>query len=151
LIGYTRTEEAVNNSFRALWMNLLGGFGFAAAIVYMAWNYGVVQLAEVIAIAPAIPVALLAFAALTKSAQLPFSSWLLGAMVAPTPSSALLHSATMVKAGVYLLIRLAPALAGSTAGAMVSFLGGFTFLAASMMAIAQNDGKKVLAFSTVSN
>ncbi len=56
LIGYTRTEEAVNNSFRALWMNLLGGFGFAAAIVYMAWNYGVVQLAEVIAIAPAIPV-----------------------------------------------------------------------------------------------
>ena len=151
LIGYTRTEEAIANSFRALWMNLLGGFGFAAAIVYMAWNYGVVQLAEVIAIAPAIPVALLAFAALTKSAQLPFSSWLLGAMVAPTPSSALLHSATMVKAGVYLLIRLAPALAGSTAGAMVSFLGGFTFLAASMMAIAQNDGKKVLAFSTVSN
>ena len=151
LIGYTRTEEAVNNSFRALWMNLLGGFGFAAAIVYMAWNYGVVQLAEVIAIAPAIPVALLAFAALTKSAQLPFSSWLLGAMVAPTPSSALLHSATMVKAGVYLLIRLAPALAGTTGGAMVSFLGGFTFLAASMMAIAQNDGKKVLAFSTVSN
>ena len=151
LIGYTRTEEAIANSFRALWMNLLGGFGFAIAIVYMAWNYGVVQLAEVIAIAPAIPVALLAFAALTKSAQLPFSSWLLGAMVAPTPSSALLHSATMVKAGVYLLIRLAPALAGTTGGAMVSFIGGFTFLAASMMAIAQNDGKKVLAFSTVSN
>ena len=151
LIGYTRTEEAIGNSFRALWMNLLGGFGFAIAIVYMAWNYGVVQLAEVIAIAPAIPVALLAFAALTKSAQLPFSSWLLGAMVAPTPSSALLHSATMVKAGVYLLIRLAPALAGTTGGAMVSFIGGFTFLAASMMAIAQNDGKKVLAFSTISN
>ena len=151
LIGYTRTEEAIGNSFRALWMNLLGGFGFAIAIVYMAWNYGVVQLAEVIAIAPAIPVALLAFAALTKSAQLPFSSWLLGAMVAPTPSSALLHSATMVKAGVYLLIRLAPALAGTLAGGMVSFLGGFTFLAASMMAIAQNDGKKVLAFSTISN
>ena len=151
LIGYTRTEEAIGNSFRALWMNLLGGFGFAIAIVYMSWNYGVVQLAEVIAIAPAIPVALLAFAALTKSAQLPFSSWLLGAMVAPTPSSALLHSATMVKAGVYLLIRLAPALAGTLAGGMVSFLGGFTFLAASMMAIAQNDGKKVLAFSTISN
>ena len=151
LIGYTRTEEAIGNSFRALWMNLLGGFGFAIAIAYMAWNYGVVQLAEVIAIAPAIPVALLAFAALTKSAQLPFSSWLLGAMVAPTPSSALLHSATMVKAGVYLLIRLAPALAGTLAGGMVSFLGGFTFLAASMMAIAQNDGKKVLAFSTISN
>ena len=151
LIGYTRTEEAVNNSFRALWMNLLGGFGFAVAIAYAAVNGGTVQLTEVVASGAAIPVVLLAFAALTKSAQMPFSSWLLGAMVAPTPSSALLHSATMVKAGVYLLIRLAPALAGSTAGAMVSFLGGFTFLAASMMAIAQNDGKKVLAFSTVSN
>ena len=151
LIGYTRTEEAVNNSFRALWMNLLGGFGFAVGIVYMAMVHGAVQLADVVATGAAIPVALLAFAALTKSAQLPFSSWLLGAMVAPTPSSALLHSATMVKAGVYLLIRLAPALAGTTAGVMVSFIGGFTFLAASMMAIAQNDGKKVLAFSTISN
>ena len=151
LIGYTRTEEAMGNSFRALWMNLLGGFGFAVAIAYAARACGTVQLNQIVALGAAIPVVLLAFAALTKSAQMPFSSWLLGAMVAPTPSSALLHSATMVKAGVYLLIRLAPALAGSTAGAMVSFLGGFTFLAASMMAIAQNDGKKVLAFSTVSN
>ena len=151
LIGYTRTEEAVNNSFRALWMNLLGGFGFAVAIVYMAATQGRVELTAVVSSGAAVPVALLAFAALTKSAQLPFSSWLLGAMVAPTPSSALLHSATMVKAGVYLLIRLSPALAGTAGGVMVSFIGGFTFLAASMMAIAQNDGKKVLAFSTVSN
>ena len=98
-----------------------------------------------------IPVVLLAMAGLTKSAQLPFSSWLLGAMVTPTPSSALLHSATMVKAGVYLLIRLAPAMAGNMTGMTVAFIGGFTFIAASMMAIAQNDGKKVLAFSTVSN
>ena len=118
LIGYTRTEEAVNNSFRALWMNLLGGFGFAVGIVYMAMVHGAVQLADVVSTGAAIPVALLAFAALTKSAQ---------------------------------LIRLAPALAGTTAGVMVSFIGGFTFLAASMMAIAQNDGKKVLAFSTISN
>ena len=151
LIGYTRTEEAVNNSFRALWMNLLGGFGFAVAIAYAAVNGGTVQLTEVVASGAAIPVVLLAFAALTKSAQMPFSSWLLGAMVAPTPSSALLHSATMVKAGVYLLIRLAPALAGTLSGVMVSFIGGFTFIVCSMMAIAQNDGKKVLAFSTISN
>ena len=151
LIGYTRTEEAVGNSFRALWMNLLGGFGFAVAIAYAARACGTVQLSQVVALGAAIPVVLLAFAALTKSAQMPFSSWLLGAMVAPTPSSALLHSATMVKAGVYLLIRLAPALASTLSGVMVSFIGGFTFIVCSMMAIAQNDGKKVLAFSTISN
>ena len=151
LIGYPRTEEAVHNSFRALWMNLLGGLGFAIAIAVAAATEGTVQLGEVVAAGAVIPVALLSLAGLTKSAQLPFSSWLLGAMVAPTPSSALLHSATMVKAGVYLLIRLAPALSGTLTGTMVSLIGGFTFIAASMMAIAQNDGKKVLAFSTISN
>ena len=151
LIGYTRSEEAVHNSFRALWMNLLGGLGFAIAIAVAARVLDTVQLSAVVAAKAVIPVALLSVAGLTKSAQLPFSSWLLGAMVAPTPSSALLHSATMVKAGVYLLIRLAPALAYTPTGMTVAFLGGFTFIAASMMAIAQNDGKKVLAFSTISN
>jgi ech hydrogenase subunit A len=93
----------------------------------------------------------MAFAALTKAAQLPFSPWLMGAMVAPTPSSALLHSATMVKAGIYVLIRLAPAMSGQQIGMMVSVIGGFTFFLASIMAIAQTDAKKVLAFSTISN
>ena len=98
-----------------------------------------------------VPVMLRAFGVLNKSAQLPFSGWLLGAMVAPTPTSALLHSATMVKAGVYLLIRLAPALGGNIAGSMVTTIGGFTFFATSLLAISQSDGKKVLAYSTVSN
>ncbi|WP_346698130.1 proton-conducting transporter membrane subunit [Catenibacillus scindens] len=151
LIGYTRTDEAIHNSFTALWMNLLGGLGFSVAIAVLVQNTGSVQLSDAIAFGGALPLACLALAGLTKSAQLPFSSWLLGAMVAPTPSSALLHSATMVKAGVYLLIRLAPAMHGTAVGMMVSLIGGFTFIAASMMAIAQNDGKKVLAFSTISN
>ena len=94
---------------------------------------------------------LLAVAALTKAAQMPFSTWLMGAMVAPTPSSALLHSATMVKAGIYVLFRLAPAMSGTQTGLLISFIGGFTFFAASVMAIAQTDAKKVLALSTVSN
>ena len=98
-----------------------------------------------------IPVILLAFAAMTKSALLPFSKWLLGAMVAPTPTSALLHSATMVKAGVYLLIRLAPVMSETLVGNMVALVGGFTFLIASMLAITVSDGKKVLAYSTISN
>ena len=151
LIGYTQTDEAIHNSFTALWMNLLGGLGFSVAIALLALNTGSVQLSDAIAFGGALPLACLALAGLTKSAQLPFSSWLLGAMVAPTPSSALLHSATMVKAGVYLLIRLAPAMHGNTVGMTVSLIGGFTFIAASMMAIAQNDAKKVLAFSTISN
>lgn len=154
LIGYTRTGEAINNCFKALWMNLLGGCGFAAGIVILGMQYEVDNFQALIKLDGAVvvaPVILLAFAALTKSAQLPFSRWLLGAMVAPTPSSALLHSATMVKAGVYLLLRLAPVLNDTYAGAMVSFIGGFTFLVMSMLAITVSDGKKVLAYSTISN
>ena len=151
MIGYTRTDEAVNNSFCALWMNLLGGLGFAAGITWMAFMEGTVQLLDVISAGAEVPLICLALAGLTKSAQLPFSTWLVGAMVAPTPSSALLHSATMVKAGVYLLIRLSPAFYGNLTGIIISSIGGLTFIMASMMAIAQNDGKKVLAFSTISN
>ncbi|MCY1714647.1 NADH-quinone oxidoreductase subunit L [Caproiciproducens galactitolivorans] len=156
LIGYTQTEEAINNSFRALWMNLLGGLGFACAILYSSMALHIANLQDLVAAAAnnkavIIPVTLLAFAAMTKSAQMPFSRWLLGAMVAPTPTSALLHSATMVKAGVYLLIRLSPALYGNLAGVMVTSIGGFTFFAASLLAISQSDGKKVLAYSTISN
>lgn len=154
LIGYTKTNEAIHNSFRALWMNLLGGFAFAGAILYSVLRLGAEELGQLTASdseAAVLPVLLLAFAGLTKSAQLPFSKWLLGAMVAPTPTSALLHSATMVKAGVYLLLRLSPAMAGNAAGIMVELVGGITFLVASMLAITESDGKKVLAWSTVSN
>lgn len=156
LIGYSRTNEAIKNSFRALWMNLLGGLGFAIAIVYSALNLHTVDLQELVQLGSAgaavlIPVVLLAFAALVKSAQFPFGRWLLGAMVAPTPTSALLHSATMVKAGVFLLIRLSPLMGGNYAGILVTIIGGFTFLSGSLLAISQSDGKKVLAYSTISN
>lgn len=155
LIGYTKTKEAINNCFKALWMNLLGGCGFALGIVWIGLETGISDIQTLMACGYGaklvIPVMCLAFAALTKSAQLPFSRWLLGAMVAPTPSSALLHSATMVKAGVYLLIRLAPLMTGQISGYMVGLVGGLTFLAMSMLAITASDGKKVLAYSTLSN
>jgi len=156
LIGYTKTGESINNAFRALWMNLLGGLGFAGAILFCVLKLGVGDLHGFVALGNTskvalIPLALLAFAGLTKSAQLPFSNWLLGAMVAPTPTSALLHSATMVKAGVFLLIRLSPMFQGNLVGTMVTTIGGFTFLMTSMLAISQSDGKKVLAYSTISN
>lgn len=151
LIGYTQTDEAIDNSFKALWMNLLGGIGFAVAIWLCAMQNHSVQMQDIVSGGNTMIIGMLCLAGLTKSAQLPFSTWLFGAMVAPTPSSALLHSATMVKAGVYLLIRLAPALYGNLCGMVVAFIGGFTFITTSMMAIAQNDAKKVLAFSTISN
>lgn len=155
LIGYTKTGEAIHNCFRALWMNLLGGLGMAIGIVILGMKHEITDLQGIIKFGNGalivVPVICLAFGALTKSAQLPFSRWLLGAMVAPTPSSALLHSATMVKAGVYLLIRLAPAMSGQISGYMVGLVGGLTFLAMSMLAITVSDGKKVLAYSTLSN
>jgi len=99
----------------------------------------------------ALPALFIAIAGLSKSAQMPFSKWLLGAMVAPTPTSALLHSSTMVKAGVYLILRIAPLLKGNMAGYFIVLVGGLTFLAASLIAITQSDAKKVLAYSTIAN
>lgn len=155
LIGYTKTEEAKNNSFRALAINLGGGLAFAVAIVIIGINFKTLELSEFIHMKPTlsvlIPVFLLSMAALTKSAQIPFSSWLLGAMVAPTPSSALLHSATMVKAGVYLLVRLSPLMGQNFVGQIVTYIGAITFFVSALNAITQSDGKKILAYSTISN
>ncbi len=155
LIGYTRTEEAENNSYRALTINLGGGLAFAVAIVFIGLHYDTLELSTLVSLEPEaiamVPVFLMSVAALTKSAQFPFSSWLLGAMVAPTPSSALLHSATMVKAGVYLIIRLAPMLGDSPVGIAVTGIGCATFLLSSLAAVTQSDGKKILAYSTVAN
>ncbi len=158
LIGYTRTEEAINNSFRALIMNLLGGLGFVVGIVILGIVFGTVELSTMLVYGTiygdlvAIPAAFFAFAGITKAAQMPFNSWLLGAMVAPTPTSALLHSSTMVKAGVFMIIKLAPVLGISNfAGIMVMMVGGITFLFASCAAISQNNAKRVLAYSTIAN
>jgi len=157
LIGYTKTPEAIRNSFKALIMNLLGGLGFVVGIVVLGKYFGTLELNTMLAYKMMgagglfIPVAFFAFAGITKAAQMPFNSWLLGAMVAPTPTSALLHSSTMVKAGVFLIIKLSPALGLNLAGIMVMMVGGITFLMASLAAISQSNAKRVLAYSTVAN
>ena len=158
LIGYSKTEEAVNNSFRAVWMNLIGGIAFTGAVIYLAQmnpEASLLSIPNLLAIdnvgLVTIPLALIALAGITKAAQLPFSTWLTGAMVAPTPVSALLHSSTMVKAGVFLLIVFAPLFAQTWVGVALAFVGAFTFLATSALAISQSNAKKVLAYSTIAN
>lgn len=158
LIAYTRTEEAIRNAFRQIIMNLLGGISFLIGLFVCVLTMGTLSLAEFLAIGQLVPqiavlaVTAFAFAGITKAAQMPFHTWLLGAMVAPTPTSALLHSSTMVKAGVFLLVKLAPVLAVCPVpGGMLMFVGGVTFLICSALAITQSNAKRVLAYSTIAN
>ncbi len=159
MIGYTRTDEAIRNSFRQINLNMIGGIAFLAALLLIHWwglplsLAGLLEAAQTL-VAPAliVPALLLSVAGLTKAAQMPFNSWLLGAMVAPTPTSALLHSSTMVKAGVFLLVKLSPMyLVFPAASAMVVAVGGVTFVLCSFIAISQSNAKRVLAYSTIAN
>ncbi len=158
LIGFTKTDEAINNAFRQIVMNLLGGIAFQVAIVYLGVCGLPLSFATFVSLGTTLPslvllpTTLLAFAGMTKAAQMPFHTWLLGAMVAPTPTSALLHSSTMVKAGVFLLVKLSPIFAVSVVpSAMVVLVGGLTFALCSFMAISQSNAKRVLAYSTIAN
>ncbi|MCE5243522.1 MAG: NADH-quinone oxidoreductase subunit L [Desulfobacteraceae bacterium] len=159
LISHDRTELAINNAARALWMNATGGTAFILAIIYLYAKHGganalslqTLLSGNIQASLLLLPVALLCYTGFVKAAQMPFQSWLLGAMVAPTPVSALLHSSTMVKAGVYLVLRLAPAYAGTHLSTIIAIAGAFTFFGTSALAISQTTGKRVLAYSTIAN
>ena len=99
-----------------------------------------------------IPLMLISVAGLTKAAQMPFHKWLLGAMVAPTPTTRFCTFSTMVKAGVFLLVKLASLyLIYPVASFMVVGVGGITFVLCSFMAITQSNAKRVLAYSTIAN
>jgi len=155
LIGHDRTEVAIKNARLALILNSLGGVAFVAGIIFNYYASGTFALDELIATKSGsmllLPLAMLCLAGMTKSAQLPFQSWLLGAMVAPTPVSALLHSSTMVNAGVYLIFRLSPIFLNTWLAKLVTVIGAFTFAAAALLAIPQTNAKRILAYSTISN
>ncbi len=160
LISYNMDEEGINNGFRALALNLVGGIALSIGIVLLATNYEISTLSGIGAYAGtnagamaavALPVALLCIGGFAKSAQMPFQSWLLGAMVAPTPVSALLHSSTMVNAGVFLVVKLVPAFAGTNLGTAIALFGAFTFVMTSALALSQRNAKRVLAYSTIAN
>ncbi len=156
LIGHTGTDEAKRAARWALTVTLAGGLAFvlgatAAFQLYGSLSLGAFPTSDLGDLA-LLPLALVAVAAFTKSAQVPFQSWLLGAMVAPTPVSALLHSATMVNLGVYLLIRLSPSISASYyLSVAIALVGGASFLASCILAITQSNAKRVLAWSTIGN
>jgi len=154
LIGYRNDKQSIESLFRALNMNLLGGVVFAVGLVVLYTSSHTMELDQLIRLDQRyalLPAVCMAFAGLVKSAQFPFSSWLTGAMVAPTPVSALLHSSTMVKAGVYMILRVAPVMENTVAAKMLMLIGGVSFLVTALIAISQSNAKKVLAYSTISN
>ncbi len=155
LIAYNQDEESINNGFRALALNLIGGITFSLAIILLSTKFDISILSAVgtssTAAAVALPVVLLCIAGFAKSAQMPFQSWLLGAMVAPTPVSALLHSSTMVNAGVFLIVKLVPAFANTPLGTAIAIYGSFSFVMCSALALSQRNAKRVLAYSTIAN
>ncbi len=154
LIGQDGGKARSQNAVRALLINSFGGVLLVLGVIVLKYQTGGETFNELFSKTDATIVAavLLAIAAFTKSALFPFQSWLLGAMVAPTPVSAMLHAATMVKAGVYLVMRLMPNYQGDTRVTMVvAFAGAITFLGGALLACTQSNGKRVLAYSTISN
>ncbi len=154
LISFRRDEISERNAVTALWMNQIGGVAIMAAIYFVHYNgYGEATFTNLLSHASAtgilLPLALMSIAALIKGAQMPFSKWLLGAMVAPTPVSALLHSSTMVKIAPFVILRLAPALKNTPVASVIIALTGFVFLTAAIGALSQDNLKRILAHSTI--
>jgi NADH-quinone oxidoreductase subunit L len=150
--------KAVAGGIKALIMTQLGGVGLLVGALLIYAYLGDTQIATFLAHAHSLPagvLSLMAFgflvAAAAKSAQVPLHSWLPDAMEAPTPVTALIHAATMVNAGVYLLARFYPAFEGVPGWrTAVTLVGLLSALLAGIMALAADDIKRVLAYSTVS-
>jgi multicomponent Na+:H+ antiporter subunit A len=159
LIGFDHeSAQARRNARQALLVTGAGGLFLLIAVLLIGDISGTYSIAGITAAsidwpaAPAYPILLfsLLVAAFTKSAQFPFHFWLPNAMSAPTPISAFLHSATMVKAGIYLLARLHPVFGGTAAWmAALVIIGGATALLGSVLALGQKDMKKALAYTTI--
>ena len=158
LIGFDDESAAARaGALQALLVTGAGGLAMLGGIVLLAREAGSYSLAAVLASPPTSAVAgaglgLVLVGAFTKSAQFPFHFWLPGAMSAATPVSAFLHSATMVKAGIYLIARLAPVFAGAFGWwrPTIMVVGVVTMLVGGWRALAQNDLKLLLAQGTVS-
>ena len=159
LIGFGHeTETGRRSALQALFVTGAGALAMLAGLILLGNAAGTFRISEINAMGDAVrahpmylPILILVLAgAFTKSAQFPLHFWLPNAMAAPTPVSAFLHSATMVKGGVYLLARLHPALSGTEAWLWtLTLFGGFTAVFASVLALRQTDLKQALAYTTL--
>ncbi|MCA1031676.1 Na+/H+ antiporter subunit A [Bacillus timonensis] len=160
LIGYWyHREKSRYGAQKSMLITVFGGLSMLAGIILLSLMTDTFSIREMIAKVDILPsheffipaMLLILLGAFTKSAQFPFHIWLPDAMEAPTPVSAYLHSATMVKAGIYLVARLSPIFAGSPEWFwIVSSVGIVTLFWGSFTAVKQTDLKAILAFSTVS-
>lgn len=152
LIAFRDDEVSRANALKALWMNQIGGVVILLGALVAIIGFKTVMFDTLLQSSGGMvlfSIALLSMAALVKGASIPFEGWLLGAMVAPTPVSAMLHSATMVKIAPYLILKLAPALAVSMVGGIISIIGALVFVAASYLALSRSVLKEILGYSTV--
>ena len=153
---YNRRAGSRRAALQALLVTTLGGLVMLIGVVLMITATGTTSMTEIFAMAPSGPLinaslVLILVGALSKSAIFPFHFWLPGAMAAPTPVSAYLHAAAMVKAGIYLLARFAPTFADADPWRpIVVGLGLFTMLLGGWQALRETDLKRILAFGTVS-
>jgi len=160
LIGYwSHKEKSRYGAQKSLLITVSGGFAMLAGFALLYVMTGTFSIREIISYADVIVASplflpamiLILLGAFTKSAQFPFHVWLPDAMEAPTPVSAYLHSATMVKAGIYMVARLTPVFGGQAEWFwIITSFGLFTLLWGSVSAVRQKDLKGILAFSTVS-
>lgn len=163
LIGYARTRlSARRSALQALIVTTAGGLAMLVGLIILGFNAGTYRISTILELAPSLitgpaagavgaAVVLILVGAITKSALVPFHFWLPGAMAAPTPVSAYLHAAAMVKAGIYLVARLAPGFAETAYWLPVVLgLGLATMLVGGYRALRQTDIKLILAYGTVS-
>lgn len=161
LIGFDyHKAEAASAGMKAFVVNRMGDFGFILGMAWIYWFTGTLRYTEIYAALPMLDefqiyVNWIAFfffvAAVGKSAQIPLYVWLPDAMAGPTPVSALIHAATMVTAGLFLIARLNIIyINAELTSSLIAWIGGITAFFAATIAIFQNDIKKVLAYSTVS-
>jgi NADH-quinone oxidoreductase subunit L len=159
LIGFWHHRpEAVAAAKKAFVMNAIGDATFALGLVLLIWETGTLDFAGVFQQADTLSTTMINLVALgllggaiAKSAQIPLHTWLPDAMEGPTPVSALIHAATMVTAGVYLLVRASPIFeAAPDVQHLAAILGAITLLVAGVVALVQWDVKRVIAYSTMS-